>query len=152
MPLWQKAHRLVLDIYGLSALFPKEEVYGLTSQMRRSALSVSGNIAEAFGRFHYLDKNNFYFNARGSLEETRNYLIVSRDLGYTTPEAFRTVMSNIDAISEELNTLVKSLRTRTQPKSQSQSKSQSESQSQSEPKFESQSQSQSKSKSKSESH
>ena len=126
MPLWQKAHKLVLDVYVLSALFPKEEVYGLTSQMRRSALSVSGNIAEAFGRFHYLDKNNFYFNARGSLEETRNYLIVSQDLGYTTPEAVHTVMDNINAISEELNTLVKSLRIRTQRRSQSQSKSESE--------------------------
>jgi four helix bundle protein len=141
MPLWQKAHKLVLDIYGLSASFPKEEVYGLTSQMRRSALSVSGNIAEAFGRFHYLDKNNFYFNARGSLEETRNYLIVSQALGYTTPEAFRTVMDNIDAISEELNTLVKSLRLRAprkpQPQSQSESQSESESQSQSESESES---------------
>jgi len=126
MPLWQKAHKLVLDIYGLSALFPKEEVYGLTSQMRRSALSVSGNISEAFGRFHYLDKNKFYFNARGSLEETRNYLIVSQDLGYTTPEVFHTVMDNINAISEELNTVVKSLRIRTQRRSQSQSKSESE--------------------------
>jgi four helix bundle protein len=132
MPLWQKAHRLVLDIYGLSASFPKEEVYGLTSQMRRSALSVSGNIAEAFGRFHYLDKSNFYFNARGSLEETRNYLIVSEDLGYTTPEAAHTIMDNINAISEELNTVVKSLRLRTQRKSQSQSKSQSKSKSKSE--------------------
>jgi four helix bundle protein len=125
MPLWQKAHKLVLDIYGLSALFPKEEVYGLTSQMRRSALSGSGNIAEAFGRFHYLDKNNFYFNARGSLEETRSYLIVSQDLGYTKPEAVNTVMDNINAISEELNTVVKSLRIRTQ-QSKSQSKSESE--------------------------
>jgi four helix bundle protein len=140
-PLWQKAHKLVLDIYGLSALFPKEEVYALTSQMRRSALSVSGNIAEAFGRFHYLDKNNFYFNARGSLEETRNYLIVSQDLGYTTPEAVRAVMDNINAISEELNTLVKSLRLRAprkpQPQSQSESQSESESQSQSESESES---------------
>jgi len=139
MPLWQKAHKLVLDIYGLSALFPKEEVYGLTSQMRRPALSVSGNIAEAFGRFHYLDKNNFYFNARGSLEETRDYLIVSRDLGYTTPEAFHTVMDNINAISEELNTLVKSLRLRAPRQSKSKSDSESKSQSKSESKSESES-------------
>ena len=127
MPLWQKVHKLVLEIYGLSALFPKEEVYGLTSQMRRSALSVSGNIAEAFGRFHYLDKNNFYFNARGSLEETRNYLIVSQDLGYTTPEAVNTVMDNINAISEELNTVVKSLRLRAPRQSKPESEYQSES-------------------------
>jgi four helix bundle protein len=127
MPLWQKAHKLVLDIYGLSALFPKEEIYGLTSQMRRSALSVSGNIAEAFGRFHYLDKSNFCFNARGSLEETRNYLIVSQDLGYTTPEAVNTVMDNINAISEELNTVVKSLRLRAPRQSKPESEYQSES-------------------------
>lgn len=82
MPVWQKAHRLVLDIYKLTASFPMEEVYGLISQARRSALSISGNIAEAFGRFHYLDKNRFYLNARGSLEETKNYLIVSYDLEY----------------------------------------------------------------------
>jgi four helix bundle protein len=107
--------------------------------MRRSALSVSGNIAGAFGRFHYLDKNNFYFNARGSLEETRNYLIVSQDLGYTTPEACHMVKDNINAISEELNTLVKSLRIRTQRKSKSQSESESKSKSESQSRSESES-------------
>ena len=92
-------------------------------------MSISGNIAEAFGRFHYLDKNNFYLNARGSLEETRNYLVISQDLGYTTAEAFQTIMDSIDGISEELNTLVKTLRMRNQQKSKSKSKSKSESES-----------------------
>jgi len=134
MPVWQKAHKLALDVYELTASFPKEEVYGLTSQIRRAALSVSGNIAEAFGRFHYLDKNKFYLNARGSLEETKNYLIISRDLGYTKAEAFQTLMDNIDDINEELNTLIKTLRIRNQQKSsQSESESESNSNSQSEP-------------------
>lgn len=66
MPVWQKAHKMVLNVYKLTASFPKYEVYGLTSQIKRDALSVSGNIAEAFGRFHYLDKNKSYLNARGS--------------------------------------------------------------------------------------
>ena len=125
MPVWQKAHKMVLNVYKLTAPFPKDEVYGLTSQMRRAALSVSGNIAEAFGRFHYPDKNKFYLNARGSLEETKNYLIISQDLGYTKTEAFQTLMDSIDDISEELNTLIKTLRIRNQQESQSKPKSQS---------------------------
>src|SRR4030042_5325999 len=125
MPVWQKAHKMVLDVFKLSASFPKEETYGLTSQMKRAALSVSGNIAEAFGRFHYLDKNKFYLNARGSLEEMRNYLIVAQDLGYTKTGAFNQLMFDINRISEELNTLIKSLRIRNQHKSESKSESQS---------------------------
>jgi four helix bundle protein len=131
MPVWQKAHSLVLDIYKLTASFPTEEAYGLTSQVRRSALSISGNIAEAFGRFHYLDKNKFYLNARGSLEETKNYLIISQDLGYTEAEAFQTLMDDINDINEELNTLIKTLRIRNQHKSEPSSKSKSESESES---------------------
>ena len=129
MPVWQKTHEMVVNVYKLTALFPEDEVYGLTSQIKRSALSVSGNIAEAFGRIHYLDKNKFYLNARGSLEETKNYLIISQDLGYTKKEAFRQLMDNINGINEELNTLIKTLRTRHQQKSQSQSQSQSQSKS-----------------------
>src|SRR4030042_6800328 len=119
MPVWQKAHKMVLHLYKLTAPFPKEEVYGLTSQIKRAALSVSGNIAEAFGRFHYLDKNKFYLNARGSLEEMGNYLIVAQDLGYTKTGAFTQLMVDINRTSEELNTLIKSLRIRNQNKPES---------------------------------
>lgn len=131
MPVWQKAHRLVLDIYKLTASFPREEAYGLTSQVRSSALSISGNIAEAYGRFHYLDKNKFYLNARGSLEETKNYLIISHDLEYTEAQAFQTMMDEISDINEELNTLIKTLRIRNQQKPKSKSESQSKSKSKS---------------------
>jgi four helix bundle protein len=110
MPVWQKAHEMVLAVYKLTASFPKNEVYGLTSQIKRAALSVSGNIAEAFGRFHYLDKNKFYLNARGSLEETKNYLIISKDLGYIKNETFHQLMDDINGINEELNTLIKTLK------------------------------------------
>jgi len=116
MPVWQKAHQLVLDVYKCTALFPREEVYALTSQVRRASLSVSGNIAEAFGRFHYLDKNKFYLNARGSLEETRNYVIISRDLGYLKVEDSCVMLENINSIAEELNIMVKTLRMRGQEK------------------------------------
>jgi four helix bundle protein len=129
MPVWQKAHKMVLNVYKLTASFPKDEVYGLTSQVRGAALSVSENIAEAFGRFHYLDKNKFYLNARGSLEETKNYLVIAKDLGYAEPGKFQTIISDINDINKELNTLVKTLRTlNDQSKSWSQSKSKSRSQ------------------------
>lgn len=141
MPVWQKAHQLVLDVYKLTASFPRDEVYGLTSQIRRASLSVSGNIAEAFGRFHYLDKNKFYLNARGSLEETKNYLIISQDLGYLNGEDSCMLMDNIERINEELNIMIKTLRIRgqekgkgnqTQTKTETQTKNQTESKSKSE--------------------
>ena len=122
MPVWQKAHKLVLDVYQLTASFPKAEVYGLTSQIRRSALSVSGNIAEAFGRFHYLDKNKFYLNARGSLEETKNYLIISQDVGYLKVEDSEMLVDNVQSIIEELNAMVKTLKIRDQHKGRRNSK------------------------------
>jgi four helix bundle protein len=122
MPVWQKAHKLVLDVYQLTASFPKDEVCGLTSQIRRSSLSVSGNIAEAFGRFHYLDKNKFYLNARGSLEEAKNYLIISQDLGYLKVEDSEMLVDNVQSIIEELNAMVKALRIRDQHKGRHNSK------------------------------
>lgn len=65
MTVWQKAHKLVLEIWKTTATFPSEDLYTLTPQVRRSALSISANIAEGFGRHHSLDKIKFYLNARG---------------------------------------------------------------------------------------
>ena len=65
MPVWQTAHKLILLVDRLSNNFPKTEVYALTSQLRRAAVSVSSNIAEGFGRQHSRDKAQFYYNARG---------------------------------------------------------------------------------------
>jgi four helix bundle protein len=80
--VWQKAHELVLDVYRLTRSFPKEETYGLTSQLRRSAVSIAANIAEGFKKKGRNDKLRFLNIAQGSLEETRYYLILSRDLHY----------------------------------------------------------------------
>ncbi|MFQ5812669.1 MAG: four helix bundle protein, partial [Anaerolineae bacterium] len=63
LDVWQKGKALTLKIYELTSYFPKEEVYGMTSQIRRAALSVPANLAEEFGRFHFLDKAKFYLNA-----------------------------------------------------------------------------------------
>jgi four helix bundle protein len=80
--VWQKSHVLVLDVYKMSRDFPKEEMYGLRSQLRRSCVSVPANIAEGFRKRGELDKIRFLNIAQGSLEETRYYLILAHDLGY----------------------------------------------------------------------
>ena len=80
--VWQKAHQFVLSVYRLSKGFPREEVYGLTSQLRRAAISVPANIAEGFKKKGRLDKVRFMNIAQGSLEECRYYLILSNDLEY----------------------------------------------------------------------
>ncbi|HEY0876148.1 MAG TPA: four helix bundle protein [Vicinamibacterales bacterium] len=82
--VWQKAHALVLSIYRLTASFPKHEMFGLTSQMRRAAVSVPANIAEGFKRKGRPDKARILNIAEASLEELRYYLILSKDLGYLT--------------------------------------------------------------------
>ncbi|HVX85978.1 MAG TPA: four helix bundle protein [Phycisphaerae bacterium] len=80
--VWRKAHQAVLGVYRLTASFPREEIFGLTSQLRRSMVSVPANIAEGFSRRGKADKVRFYNIAEGSLEESRYYLLLARDLGF----------------------------------------------------------------------
>jgi four helix bundle protein len=80
--VWQKAHRFVLEVYRYTSTFPKSELYGLTSQFRRSAVSVPANIAEGFKKKGKPDKVRFLNIAQGSLEESRYYSILSQDLEY----------------------------------------------------------------------
>ena len=80
--VWQKAHAFTLGTYALTQKFPRNEMFGLTSQMRRAAVSISANIAEGFKKRSQLDKVRFLNIAQGSLEECRYYLILAKDLGY----------------------------------------------------------------------
>src|SRR5713226_8858681 len=80
--VWQKAHGFVLAVYRTSDKFPQREIYGLTSQFRRAAVSIPANIAEGFRKRGRSDKARFMNIAQGSIEECRYYLILSRDLGY----------------------------------------------------------------------
>ena len=82
--VWQKAHALVLKTYRLTNSLPKSELYGLTSQSRRAAVSVPANIAEGFVKGSVNDKLRFYNIAQGSLEELKYYFILMKDLEYTT--------------------------------------------------------------------
>jgi four helix bundle protein len=82
--VWQRAHALVLRVYELTRTFPREEIYGLTSQMRRAATSVPANIAEGFKKRGIADKTRYLNTSQGSLEELRYYLILAHDLHYAS--------------------------------------------------------------------
>lgn len=99
--VWQKAHQLVLKIYKTTKSFPKEETYGITSQIRRSAISVAANIAEGFKKRGKKDKVRFFNIAEGSLEETKYYLLLAHDLEYADT-------SNFEELTDEVGKLLTS--------------------------------------------
>ena len=88
---WKEGHVLVLSIYKETKTFPKEELFGLTSQIRRAAVSITSNIAEGFSRNSWREKMQFYATARASLTEVENQLVIARDVGYIS----RTVFNNL---------------------------------------------------------
>src|SRR4030043_825481 len=109
MPVWKKAMELAVKIFKLTEKLPRKEDYGLTSQIRRSSLSVPGNISEGFGRKHTKDKLNFYYDSRGSLSETKNHLIYGHQVGYFSKSEFEDHTNLIEEIWKELNSLISSL-------------------------------------------
>jgi four helix bundle protein len=86
---WKKAHNLAVSSYKIIKDFPNYEQYGLASQMRRSVVSVSSNIAEGFSRYGSKEKTQFYRIAKGSLTEFQNQLLLAKDVGYITKEQFK---------------------------------------------------------------
>ncbi len=104
--VWQKAHELVIEIYKITKLFPRDEKFSLISQMRRAAISVPANIAEGFIKRSIKDKSNFYNMAQGSLKELKYYLILAGDLGYAKNES---LSPKADEIGRLLNRLLSSL-------------------------------------------
>ena len=97
--VWQKAHQFVLSTYRFSSGFSKTEVYGLTSQLRRAAISIPANIAEGFKKRTSPDKLRFLNIAQGSLEECRYYLILAKDLEYGDSTG---LMSQLEEVSKVL--------------------------------------------------
>ena len=104
--VWQKSHTLTLLVYKVTGSYPKNELYGLVSQMRRSAVSVPANIAEGFKRRKNPDKARCMNIAQASLEELRYYFLLSRDLGYLT----EIERERIDEVARLLGAYVRSLR------------------------------------------
>jgi four helix bundle protein len=104
--IWRKAHAWVLKIYKLSENFPKHELFGLTSQLRRASVSVPANFAEGFRKIGKADKLRFYNIAQGSLEECRYYLILARDLNYGE---VRDLQNEAEVISKMLDSYMKAI-------------------------------------------
>ena len=96
--VWQKAHEFVLGIYRFTDSFPKSEMYGLTSQLRRAAISIAANIAEGFKKTGKGDKARFFNISQGSIEECRYYLILVRDLKYGDPENLWALLDEVSKL------------------------------------------------------
>lgn len=104
--VWQKAMDLVVECYRLTQRFPANELYGLTSQIRRAAVSVPANIAEGFGRWHSKDFVRFLLNANGSLKEVETHLLISERLNFLQQPEMQKAMG----LSEELGRMLAALR------------------------------------------
>jgi four helix bundle protein len=104
--VWQKAHQFVLDVYRLTETFPRREIFGLSSQFRRAAVSIPANVAEGFKKRGKLDKVRFLNIAQGSLEECRYYLILSRDLGYGDVSAILERCEEVSRLLEKYATRI----------------------------------------------
>ncbi len=104
--VWQKAHQFVLSVYRSTRQFPKEEVFGLTAQFRRAAVSIPANIVEGFKRRGKKDKFRFMNIAQASLEECRYYCLLSRDLEYMD---VKDLMEKLEEVSKLLDAYAKSI-------------------------------------------
>ena len=110
MPVWIEAMAIAEGVFKLSEGFPKKEDYGLTSQLRRAAVSISANIAEAFGRRHNKEKINFYYISRGSITETQSHLEYAKRVGYIDPKTYQDINAKLDGLVHEINKIIVTLR------------------------------------------
>lgn len=105
--VWQKAHQFVLDVYKYTNSFPSDEIFGLTSQFRRAAVSIAANIAEGYKRVGKKEKVRFFNISQSSLEECRYYLILSRGLNYGKNTEME---NNIEEVSKMLDSYSKAIK------------------------------------------
>lgn len=110
LKVWQIAHKISIDIFELTKRFPPDEKYRLKDQMIRSSRSISDNIAEGYGRFHYQENIQFCRIARGSLYETLEHLMCAKDEGYITAEKFQDLNDQILECLKILNGYVQYLK------------------------------------------
>ena len=107
---WKEAHKLVLSIYKILKIFPKEEQFALADQLRRCAISITSNIAEGFSRRGKKEKLQFYYMSKGSLTELQNQLLIARDVGYISNNVFQEMAKQSVEISKLLTGLIRSVR------------------------------------------
>ena len=106
LKVWRRAMDLVVSIYRCTSSFPKQEVYGLTSQMRRSAVSIPSNIAEGKGRYSRKELLQFLFHSRGSLLELRTQITIARELGFLGDAEGQTLTDQASEVGRLLNGLI----------------------------------------------
>ena len=104
---WKQGHALVLILYKHTASFPKEEIFGLTSQIRRAVVSITSNIAEGFSRNSWKEKLQFYAISMGSLTEVENQLFIARDIGYISDYICNQSMELAEHVGRLLTGLIK---------------------------------------------
>jgi four helix bundle protein len=109
LEIWNEGISLVEKIYAVTQRFPKEELYGLSSQLRRAAISIPSNIAEGFARFHNKEYKQFLYIALGSCAETKTQIVIASRLGYVENEKKDTLLKNIEQISKMIMCLIKKL-------------------------------------------
>src|ERR1019366_7027597 len=119
LTVWGEAHKLTLEIYKLTMRFPGTEKYGIVSQLRRCSSAVPANIAEGFGRATTRELLRCLQIARGELEETRYFVLLSRDLGYVTPQDYENVGQHCNTVGRLINALGSSLKRRLGPHQES---------------------------------
>jgi four helix bundle protein len=109
LKVWHKAHSLTLDVYCATKTFPREELYGLTSQIRRAAASIGANIAEGSGKSSRADLARYLQIALGSASELENHLLLSRDLGYSISEVHEQLSHQVTETKKMLSGFVQYL-------------------------------------------
>ncbi len=109
LKVWEKAHELTLSIYRATSTFPKDELYGLISQLRRASMSIPTNIAEGCGRGSDADFAHFLQIAMGSACETEYELVLSRDLGYLSQEHYSGLQDSLEEVKRMISALLKTL-------------------------------------------
>ncbi len=110
MPVWNDALEYAVSIYDLTKRFPKEELYSLTNQIRRSASSVSANISEGFGRPTKKDKSHFYSIAYGSLLETKNFIYLAKRLNYIDADEENRLINDSVKLQKQINAIISFLK------------------------------------------
>lgn len=106
---WQISHQFVIKVYKMTSTFPEIERFGLISQFQRAAVSITANIAEGYRKIGKADKLRFLNTSQGSLEECRNYIILSKDLEYINEEQYAELMSILEKASWYINAYAKGI-------------------------------------------
>ncbi len=115
--VWREGHKLVILAYKITKSFPREETYSLVDQMRRAAASITANIAEGFGRQTYKEKVQFYYLAKGSLSELKNFILIAKDINYLAEKDFQDLVEQSNIVGPLLQGLIRKSKTFINPKS-----------------------------------